>query len=178
MRRFLSLTLQIVLLTFAGSALAQSVSPAPSNPQSTQTTARPAPPTRDPHSRGFVAATELPDGAVPAANVDGNFILGPTHTPAPQMMIHAGVPQGTDHSVHDEFGRQQDLSRHRARAWHLRHARSHQSGQADRHHQPSRAVYAPRRRLRSDSSTFPAPSRPSSSARTAPTARCSPRSTT
>ncbi|HZC43111.1 MAG TPA: alpha/beta hydrolase-fold protein, partial [Acidobacteriaceae bacterium] len=50
---------------------------------------------RDPHSPGYVAATELPDGAVPAANVDGNFILGPTHPPAPQMSVHAEVPHGT-----------------------------------------------------------------------------------
>ena len=57
--------------------------------------ARPVPPTRDPHTAGYVAATELPDGSVPAANVDGNFIIGPTHEPAPEMTVHAGVPQGT-----------------------------------------------------------------------------------
>jgi len=47
--------------------------------------ARPAPPTRDPHTAGYVTATELPDGEVPAVTVDGNFILGPTHTPAKEM---------------------------------------------------------------------------------------------
>jgi iron(III)-enterobactin esterase len=96
LRHFLVVASQIVLLTLAASA-AQSVSPGPSNPPSPQTIARskrPTPPTRDPHSPGFVAATELPNGAVPPANVDGNFILGPTHSPAPQMSIHAGVPQG------------------------------------------------------------------------------------
>ena len=41
--------------------------------------ARPTPPTRDPHTPGYVAAKELPDGAVPPADVDGNFIIGPTH---------------------------------------------------------------------------------------------------
>jgi predicted alpha/beta superfamily hydrolase len=46
---------------------------------------RPVPPTRDPHAPGFVAATELPDGAVPPADADGNFILGPTHRPALEM---------------------------------------------------------------------------------------------
>ena len=56
---------------------------------------RPVPPTRDPHTAGYVAATELPDGSVPAANVDGNFLIGPTHEPAPEMTVHAGVPQGT-----------------------------------------------------------------------------------
>ncbi|MCU1313210.1 MAG: esterase [Acidobacteriaceae bacterium] len=56
--------------------------------------ARPTPPTRDPHTSGYVTATELPDGATPPANVDGNFILGPTHPPAPEMSKHPGVPQG------------------------------------------------------------------------------------
>jgi iron(III)-enterobactin esterase len=53
------------------------------------------PPTRDPHTPGYVTAQELPDGAIPAANVDGNFILGPTHTAAPEASVQAGVPQGT-----------------------------------------------------------------------------------
>jgi enterochelin esterase family protein len=44
-----------------------------------QRSERPISPTRDPHSPGFVAATELADGTTPPANVDGNFILGPTH---------------------------------------------------------------------------------------------------
>lgn len=54
---------------------------------------RPVPPTRNPHAPGFVAATELPDGAVPPADADGNFILGPTHQPAPEM--NANALQGT-----------------------------------------------------------------------------------
>ncbi len=98
LRRFLSLTSRIVLLTFAASAAAQFGSPSPSSspaPQAAARPTRPTPPTRDPHSPGFVAATELPDGTVPPANADGNFILGPTHPPAPQMSVHAGVPQGT-----------------------------------------------------------------------------------
>jgi len=41
-------------------------------------------PTRDPHTPGFVEAEELPDSAVPLPNRNGNFILGPTHTPAPE----------------------------------------------------------------------------------------------
>jgi enterochelin esterase family protein len=56
---------------------------------------RPAPPTRDPSSPGFVAAKELPDGAVPPADADGNFIIGPTHSPAPEVKHHDGVPRGT-----------------------------------------------------------------------------------
>ncbi len=55
---------------------------------------RPTPPTRDPHSPGFVVAKELPDGAVPPADVDGNFIVGPTHEPAPEMTVQDGVPHG------------------------------------------------------------------------------------
>jgi enterochelin esterase-like enzyme len=42
-----------------------------------------------------VTAKELPDGAVPPPDADGNFIIGPTHTPAPEMTAQEGVPQGT-----------------------------------------------------------------------------------
>jgi len=56
--------------------------------------ARPAPPTRDPHTPGFVTAKELPDGAVPSADAEGNFIIGPTHNPAPDTLVREGVPQG------------------------------------------------------------------------------------
>jgi hypothetical protein len=57
--------------------------------------ARPTPPTRDPHTPGYVAAIELPDGSNPPANADGNFIIGPTHQPAAEMSVREGVPQGT-----------------------------------------------------------------------------------
>src|SRR6266480_239843 len=56
---------------------------------------RPVPPTRDPNTPGYVQAKELPDGAVPPADADGNFIIGPTHNPAPEMSEHKGLPQGT-----------------------------------------------------------------------------------
>lgn len=56
---------------------------------------RPAPPTRDPHTSGYVSAKELPDGTLPSPKEDGNFILGPTHTAAPEMSVQDGVPQGT-----------------------------------------------------------------------------------
>jgi iron(III)-enterobactin esterase len=55
---------------------------------------RPAPPTRDSNTPGYVQAKELPDGAVPSPKEDGNFIIGPTHTAAPEMTIQEGVPQG------------------------------------------------------------------------------------
>ena len=57
--------------------------------------ARPTPPTRDPHTPGYVTAKELPDGANAPADADGNFIIGPTHNPAPEMTVQEGVPQGT-----------------------------------------------------------------------------------
>src|SRR6266481_5448335 len=55
---------------------------------------RPTPPTRDPNTPGYVAAKDLPDGANAPVNADGNFILGPTHNPAPEMTAQEGVPQG------------------------------------------------------------------------------------
>jgi iron(III)-enterobactin esterase len=64
--------------------------PAPS-PQHTE---RPAPPTRDPHTSGYVTAKELPDGSNPPAGTDGNFILGPTHDIA-ETPFSESIPQGT-----------------------------------------------------------------------------------
>jgi iron(III)-enterobactin esterase len=60
---------------------------------------RPAPPARDPHSPGYVAAQELPDGTIPRPDVDGNFIVGPTHKRAAEMSAHEGVPKGTVHNL-------------------------------------------------------------------------------
>ncbi|HSU69361.1 MAG TPA: alpha/beta hydrolase-fold protein [Tepidisphaeraceae bacterium] len=57
--------------------------------------ARPKPPARDPHTPGYVTAKELPDGAVPPPDVDGNFIIGPTHNKAPEMTPKGGELQGT-----------------------------------------------------------------------------------
>jgi enterochelin esterase-like enzyme len=57
--------------------------------------ARTLPPTRDPHTPGYVTATELPDGTLPPPAAGGNFILGPTHPPAPESIVQPGVPQGT-----------------------------------------------------------------------------------
>src|SRR6266508_3223436 len=59
---------------------------------------RPPPPTRDPLTPGYVTAKELPDGAVPPADADGNFIIGATHTAAPEMTVNEAVPQGTVHT--------------------------------------------------------------------------------
>jgi iron(III)-enterobactin esterase len=51
-------------------------------------------PTRDPHTPGYVQATELHDGANAPSTADGNFILGPVHPAAPESTVHPGVPQG------------------------------------------------------------------------------------
>ncbi|HUP05288.1 MAG TPA: alpha/beta hydrolase-fold protein [Bryobacteraceae bacterium] len=51
-------------------------------------------PTRDPHSPGYVQAKELPDGAIPPPDADGNFIIGPTHPVSPDMTVQDGVPHG------------------------------------------------------------------------------------
>jgi iron(III)-enterobactin esterase len=56
---------------------------------------RPAPPTRDPQTEGYVTAKELPDGTIPTAEADGDFIIGATHPRAPEMTAQEGVPQGT-----------------------------------------------------------------------------------
>lgn len=60
---------------------------------------RPTPPARDPKSTGFVEAKELPDGAVPPADAEGNFIIGPTHKPAPDVAAKKDGPQGTIHEL-------------------------------------------------------------------------------
>jgi iron(III)-enterobactin esterase len=60
-----------------------------------QNTERPAPPTRDPHTPGYVTAKELPDGSNPPANADGNFVIGPTHQVPPEMSAKDDIPKGT-----------------------------------------------------------------------------------
>jgi enterochelin esterase-like enzyme len=69
--------------------------PMPPLPQTAAHPARPTPPARDPRTPGYVTAKELADGTVPPTNADGNFIIGPTHTRAPEMMVHTNVLQGT-----------------------------------------------------------------------------------
>ncbi len=89
MSRLLNISISIGLLT--GLAFAQAPNPAPN---AAAPAPRPGAPTRDPHTAGYVTAKELPDGAIPAPNTDGNFILGPTHNPGPEMAVREGVPQG------------------------------------------------------------------------------------
>ncbi len=80
-----------------GTAAQQPAATAPAQPApaSAAPAPRPTPPTRDPHTPGYVEARELPDGTLPPAGAEGNFIIGPTHNPAPEMTVQEGVPQGT-----------------------------------------------------------------------------------
>jgi enterochelin esterase-like enzyme len=80
-------------LVAAGQQAARQAAPPAARP------ARPAPPARDPNTPGYVKATELPDGQVPPADADGNFVIGPTHPKAPEMTVHDGVPQGAVHEL-------------------------------------------------------------------------------
>ncbi|MBI3474450.1 MAG: esterase family protein [Acidobacteria bacterium] len=61
------------------------------------------PPTRDPHTPGYVTAKELPDGSVPPVNVDGNFIIGPTHDIAPGVSAHNGATNSLPNGAVIEF---------------------------------------------------------------------------
>jgi enterochelin esterase family protein len=60
---------------------------------------RPTPPTRDPNTPGYVTAKELPDRTLPPPDAEGNFIVGPTHSPAPEMVGREDVPQGTVYNL-------------------------------------------------------------------------------
>jgi len=86
--RFPGFVIVIILIILILAALPASVAQ-PGN------AARPDPPVRDPHTPGYVAADELPDGMLPSPSRDGNFIIGPTHTPAPQIAAHNTVPNGS-----------------------------------------------------------------------------------
>jgi enterochelin esterase family protein len=95
MLRLLTIACSMGLIALAaGPAPAIAQSSAPASPPAARPE-RPTPPTRDPHTPGYVDARELPEGANAPENADGNFILGPTHTPAPEMAAQEGVPQGT-----------------------------------------------------------------------------------
>jgi iron(III)-enterobactin esterase len=86
------------LIAGANPAMAQAPSPTPpmpSRPPAAIRPARPTPPTRDPNTPGYVTARELPDGTNAPVDADGNFIIGPTHTRAPEMTVQTNVPQGT-----------------------------------------------------------------------------------
>lgn len=85
MRGFHILLLGLIATFVPG--IAQTAAPAKSE-------ARPTPPARDPQAAGYVSAKELADGTVPPADVDGNFIIGPTHNPASELAGASGVVNG------------------------------------------------------------------------------------
>ena len=91
MFRLLSITSLISLVSAVAPVFAQApaapTAPATAAAPTTARPPRPAPPTRDPNTPGYVKAKELEDGAVPSPKEDGNFIIGPTHNPAPEMTV-------------------------------------------------------------------------------------------
>ena len=100
MFRLIGIASLFSLIAGAASSIAQTtIQTTPQTPATTPPAAarpaRPTPPTRDPNTPGYVTAKELPDGVNPPADADGNFIIGPTHNPAPEMTPQQGVPQGT-----------------------------------------------------------------------------------
>src|SRR3984885_12412536 len=86
--RFVSVCFVVSLVTAVSLVSAQT-------PPSAQHPGRPAPPTRDPKTPGYVTAKELPDGSTPPANVDGSFIIGPTHDVPPEMSAQSTLPKGS-----------------------------------------------------------------------------------
>jgi iron(III)-enterobactin esterase len=88
MLRLMGIAILMATMLCAGQTPSQTPPPATQPP-------RPMPPTRDPKAPGYVTANELPDGSNAPANVDGNFIIGPTHTAAPEASVHEGAAQGT-----------------------------------------------------------------------------------
>ena len=98
MRQLLGIAFQTGLMVSV--ALGQATTGVVNDPPAAMTPATPTHqarlpnPLRDPNAPGFVKAKELPDGVVPPSNVDGNFIIGPTHNRAPEFEVQDGVPKG------------------------------------------------------------------------------------
>jgi enterochelin esterase family protein len=86
--------LRLLSIAFIASLIIGIAPAATQAPTAASRPPRPTPPSRDPNSPGYVKAKELPDGDNAPATTDGNFILGPTHNPAPEMTVQEGVPQG------------------------------------------------------------------------------------
>lgn len=60
---------------------------------------RPALPVRDPDAPGYAKATLLPDGEVPRPDLNGAFVIGPTHPAAPEMTPSPQTPKGTIYTL-------------------------------------------------------------------------------
>jgi iron(III)-enterobactin esterase len=94
------------ILILTGSMALAGAGQTAASPQA-QPAARPEPPSRDPHSPGYVQARELPDGTVPPSDQDGDFIIGPTHSPAPEMtaqdLTHGSIVEFTMSSADSKY---------------------------------------------------------------------------
>ena len=55
---------------------------------------RTTPPTRDPSNPAYPPATPLADATLPSLGAEGNFVIGPTHTPAPETAARNDIPHG------------------------------------------------------------------------------------
>ena len=99
------LSLAIIAAVMAGAMTAPTAQTpqAPAQPAATTPAPQPAranrppPPTRNPNTPGYVKATALPEGRIPAADATGNFIIAPPYTPAPEMAGDPAVLEGTVH---------------------------------------------------------------------------------
>ena len=97
-----------------------------------------------------MTAKELPDGAVPPADANGNFIIGPTHKPAPEMTVKEGVPQGTVHNFTMSSADSKIYPGIAREPGTFGTPDPNNPAKLDRHDQPSRAVHAARRGLRAE----------------------------
>jgi enterochelin esterase family protein len=79
----------LIVLCLSSLSLAGGQAPATS-PKPIQVAA----PTRDPQTEGYVKARELADGKLPTVKQNGNFIIGPTHTPDSDTTPKEGAPKG------------------------------------------------------------------------------------
>jgi enterochelin esterase-like enzyme len=95
MTRLLTFAITIGLVTNVSPVRAQAPTPPPATPPPAAGRGGIPTPVRDPNTPGYVTAKDLADGTIPSPKDDGNFIIGPTHPAAPEMIEQTGVPHGT-----------------------------------------------------------------------------------
>ena len=59
---------------------------------------KPLPPTRDPKNPNYPRRPSCPTERFPPIKAEGNFIIGPTHSPAPELTAQDGAPTGKVYS--------------------------------------------------------------------------------
>jgi len=99
MRRFQNPFLISILIAASSFGNCQTPPVPPATSAVAPTPLRKGYPLHDPHTPGYVSATELPDGTNAPGNADGNFILGPTHPPAVESAVHPDVPHGMIYTI-------------------------------------------------------------------------------